>query len=54
MSTKKDGYVRRINCIYCKELSQSLKVKYFIAVNESFAIRCELFLFLYCFSVEVL
>ena len=28
MSTKKNGYVRRINCTCYKELSQSLKIKY--------------------------
>ena len=34
MSTKKDGYVRSINCTGYEELSQSLKVKYFMAVQS--------------------
>ena len=37
MATKKNGYVRRINCICYKELSQSLKIKYFMAVDENVA-----------------
>ena len=31
MSTKQDGYVRRINCICYKELIQSLRVKVYIS-----------------------
>ena len=45
MSTKKNGYVRRINCTCYKELSQSLKIKYFMAVDENVARSCELFPF---------
>ena len=40
MSTE-DGYVRRINCTCYKELSQSLKVKYFMAVDENVARSCK-------------
>ena len=46
MSTKKDGYVRRINFTCYKELSQSLKVIYFMAVDENVARSCKLFPFL--------
>ena len=45
MSTKKNGYVRSINCTCYKELSQSLKIKYFMAVDENVARSCELFPF---------
>ena len=31
MSTKKEGYVRRINCICYKELSQSFRVRVYIS-----------------------
>ena len=31
MSTKENGYVRRINCICYKELSQSLRVRVYIS-----------------------
>ena len=34
MSTKKDGYVRSINCTGYEELSQILKDKYFMAVQS--------------------
>ena len=51
MSTKKEGYVRRRNCICYKELSQSLRVNYFMANEQNVARRCELFFVL---SVEVL
>ena len=54
MSTKKDGYVRRINCTCYTELTQSLIVKYFMAVDRNVARRCELLPFLSCFSVEEL
>ena len=54
MSTKKEGYVRRINCICYKELTQSLKVKCIMPVDENVARRRELFPFLSRFSVEVL
>ena len=54
MSTKKDGYVRRINCTCYRELSQSLKIKYFMAVDENVARSCELFPFLSRFTVEAL
>ena len=35
MSTTKKGYVRRINFTCYKELTQSLKVKYFMAVDQN-------------------
>ena len=54
MSTKKERYVRRINCTCYEELTKSLKVKFFMAVDENVARKCELFPFLSCFSVEVL
>ena len=47
MSTKKNGYVRRINCTCYKELSQSLKIKYFMAVDENVARSCEPFPFFF-------
>ena len=31
MSTKEEGYVRRINCICYKELSQSLRIRVYIS-----------------------
>ena len=31
MSTKKEGYVRKINCICYKELSQSLRLRVYIS-----------------------
>ena len=34
MSPKEEGYVRSINCTGYEELSQSLKVKYFMAVQS--------------------
>ena len=54
MPRKKEGYVRRINCTCYKELTQSVKVKYYLAVDRNVGRRCELFPFLSCFSVEVL
>ena len=37
MSTKKAGYVRRINCTCYKELTKSFNVKYFMAVDQNLA-----------------
>ena len=34
MSSKEEWYVRSINCTCYEELSQSLKVKYFMAVQS--------------------
>ena len=42
ISTKKERYVRRINCLSYKELIQSLKVKYFLAFEQNVARSCEL------------
>ena len=41
MSTKKDGYVRRINCICYKELSQSLRVR--VKISFKFVAECSRF-----------
>ena len=38
MSTKEDGYVRRINCICYIELSQSLKVR--VKISLKFVAEC--------------
>ena len=38
MSPKEEGYVRSINCTGYEELSQSLKVKYFMAVQSFFSL----------------
>ena len=46
MSTEKEWYVGRTNYICYKELSQSLKVKYFMAVEQKVTRSCELFQFL--------
>ena len=49
MSTKEEGYVvcyEEYEIVCYKELSQSLKVQYFMAVKENVARRCELFPFL--------
>ena len=43
MSTKEVRYVRSLNCICYKELSQSVKVKYFIIVEQNFGRSCEHF-----------
>ena len=53
MLTKKEGYVRSINGICCVEFNQSLKVKYFMAVQIVFAVKqnvarsCELLIFFF-------
>ena len=52
MSTKKNGYVRRINRICYKELSQSLKIKYFMAVDENVAGVASSFPFFFIVSLE--
>ena len=55
MSTKKEGYVRSINCTCYIQLSESLKVHYFMAVKQNFVRSCELFPFLSrCFFGRVI
>ena len=54
MSTKKAGYVRRINCTCYKELTKSFNVKYFMAVDQNLALSCDLFPFLSRFTMETL
>ena len=55
MSTKKERYARSINRLSYKELSQSLKVKYFIAFEENVARSCKLFpFFSRCFFGRVI
>ena len=46
MSTKEKGYVKSTNGICYVESSQSLKVKYFMAVEQNVARSCKLFVFL--------
>ena len=39
MSPKEEGYVRSINCTCYEELRQSLKAKYFVAVQSFSLLR---------------
>ena len=45
MSTIEEGYVRSVNGICCVEFSQSLKIKYFMNVEQNVAKSFELFVF---------